>query len=1190
MADPVSDQAPAAFPADFDPKKLLPSPPGIGNAAPAAVFAGGGVFTGFSPEAPGAKDPIPIVPWDHEDFSDEEEAEDDMDDFDGEEEPRQLFAEERHFEDMDEYEEAPRFSASDRHQEYLKQVQAEKQSKQQEELLRAKKEARRRKKKQEKLLVAAAARAANRDSIPPEPPVEEVVAEPVVQEEVDEAKEARVRETRRRQKQQYKRLMKTLSLKRRQDLASAEDDKTKEEEYKKKVRENGLKRARKRKEEALARRMELGDVVDEAAGSGAKAVSLLKQAEKNVLAKQNVLTDEDFLNAEEAKEALKRKRKEDARMRQERTRIELEKIASDKRAKVEAEQKKAQRLLNRQKLVRERVLNRVEPKEVNRGEDKENEPVARVAQKKPAEADEEKPVLTEEQKERRRARREAQETSLARLNKAPEKDKPTGAVGRDFKDYKRKLGLEKDTKVFCMTGWYPCVKDALLERGWHFNDDRDSTFYDLKWTLKSNDIDKSIKSNQLTNHFLKNTAITTKAGLTKSIAELHWHCDDHADHVYPRAHDLSTPHGFRAFLDDFRGLEAEKCLKAALRALVVGEDSVSSEEALDDTDATDAVEASDAAEAPTPAENIAEAPAPAESAVDAEDSLDSLEMDELDGVLGDAPAPLLFNEELLRIALRVCRKKLRVLVDDDAELDGGSGYADRLVTDLEWEALQHAQGRVDCSMSLPETMPPSLDTAFKLEEQPDEETDVRSSLDQAGSILARAREDKKARMHKAELLVRRKEARLKLMKTPQSLPEDLREEIEVVVRQLGLKDPQHQLNGGQESTRNTWIAKPAAKSRGRGIATFDDLHRLLDHCDARTGGSGAMWIVQKYMESQLLIAERKFDLRQWVLVTDWNPLTIYFYDECYARFTSHKFTDARESLDNPLIHLVNNSIQKDGKQFHEAVDAENGVPIEDCMWTQGDFADFLNWKMERTDASSPYLEKCKEASDVFKDVVQPEMQKIAVEVLQCARDSIEHRKKSWELYGYDFMVDGELRPWLIEVNSSPACDYSTKVTERYVKRALVDILKVTIDRREWERAPHGDEPDTGGWIPVHKGPFVETPIASLTGGDIFAEGKKVEAPRAIQRRARAAAKKLLAAKQLREERKRREVAERHAPRAAAPLTRDDDLAELDGFLGDDGATASVVVPPPRAAPVAAPRPPSPKQVAVPVVTYDPFAM
>lgn len=44
-----------------------------------------------------------------------------------------------------------------------------------------------------------------------------------------------------------------------------------------------------------------------------------------------------------------------------------------------------------------------------------------------------------------------------------------------------------------------------------------------------------------------------------------------------------------------------------------------------------------------------------------------------------------------------------------------------------------------------------------------------------------------------------------------------------------------------------------------------------------------------------------------------------------------------------------------------------------------------------------------------------------------SQDLVEHRKNSWELYGYDFMLDDQYKPWLIEINSSPACDYSTKV-------------------------------------------------------------------------------------------------------------------------------------------------------------------
>jgi tubulin monoglycylase TTLL3/8 len=32
------------------------------------------------------------------------------------------------------------------------------------------------------------------------------------------------------------------------------------------------------------------------------------------------------------------------------------------------------------------------------------------------------------------------------------------------------------------------------------------------------------------------------------------------------------------------------------------------------------------------------------------------------------------------------------------------------------------------------------------------------------------------------------------------------------------------------------------------------------------------------------------------------------------------------------------------------------------------------------------------------------------------------------MFGYDFMVDTSLNVWLIEVNSSPAMDYSSPIT------------------------------------------------------------------------------------------------------------------------------------------------------------------
>jgi tubulin monoglycylase TTLL3/8 len=43
------------------------------------------------------------------------------------------------------------------------------------------------------------------------------------------------------------------------------------------------------------------------------------------------------------------------------------------------------------------------------------------------------------------------------------------------------------------------------------------------------------------------------------------------------------------------------------------------------------------------------------------------------------------------------------------------------------------------------------------------------------------------------------------------------------------------------------------------------------------------------------------------------------------------------------------------------------------------------------------------------------------------------------------MIDQELNPWLIEINTSPSMDYSTPVTRRLVKMVLEDTAKVVID-------------------------------------------------------------------------------------------------------------------------------------------------
>ena len=100
------------------------------------------------------------------------------------------------------------------------------------------------------------------------------------------------------------------------------------------------------------------------------------------------------------------------------------------------------------------------------------------------------------------------------------------------------------------------------------------------------------------------------------------------------------------------------------------------------------------------------------------------------------------------------------------------------------------------------------------------------------------------------------------------------------------------------------------------------------------------------------------DIRQWVLVTDFNPVTIWFYDECYIRFTTQEYDV--DNLDNELQHLTNNSIGKKYMAKHDE--------IQGNMWFQEEFAE---WLKQQNDGQ-----------DVFHQNIQPLIKKIIVHSLE----------------------------------------------------------------------------------------------------------------------------------------------------------------------------------------------------------------
>lgn len=204
-----------------------------------------------------------------------------------------------------------------------------------------------------------------------------------------------------------------------------------------------------------------------------------------------------------------------------------------------------------------------------------------------------------------------------------------------------------------------------------------------------------------------------------------------------------------------------------------------------------------------------------------------------------------------------------------------------------------------------------------------------------------------------------------------------------------------------------------------------------------------------------------------MLVTDWNPLTVWFYEDCYVRFSCEAYSS--NDLSN-FVHLTNNSISK-----HKKVDFESEEQkfFGQNMWSSQEFESYL----------------LKETGwNVYRDKIKPRIKDIVLWTMSSAQDMIENRKNSMELYGLDLMVDAGFDTYLIEVNSSPSMEHSTPVTSKLVQQMSEDVIKVTVDNLNGRRKVLDD---TGNFTCLVREKTVVAKPSYYMNFNLLVQGEKV---------------------------------------------------------------------------------------------------
>ena len=80
--------------------------------------------------------------------------------------------------------------------------------------------------------------------------------------------------------------------------------------------------------------------------------------------------------------------------------------------------------------------------------------------------------------------------------------------------------------------------------------------------------------------------------------------------------------------------------------------------------------------------------------------------------------------------------------------------------------------------------------------------------------------------------------------------------------------------------------------------------------------------------------------------------------------------------------------------------------------------------------------------DFIKTCVS-QFKRIATDTIKAVSRKMDpqRRQSSFEIFGYDFMIDEDLKPWLIEVNTNPCLELSSPYLARIIPAMLENAIK-----------------------------------------------------------------------------------------------------------------------------------------------------
>jgi len=343
---------------------------------------------------------------------------------------------------------------------------------------------------------------------------------------------------------------------------------------------------------------------------------------------------------------------------------------------------------------------------------------------------------------------------------------------------------------------------------------------------------------------------------------------------------------------------------------------------------------------------------------------------------------------------------------------------------------------------------------------------------------------------------------------------------------------------------NLWALKPVRGAGGSGVRVFSDAHLLMAALRRREGH----YLVQKVVERPFLLSGRKATLHTFVLVTD--TLDTFVWRGAYARLASVTYGTVAADAKPPPTPAASTAAADAASTAAVRVPATrarwvhitSGAAQSDCE----DYERFEQGNIVTLPALSEHLDATGEYGEgAMLRAVLPRVRRIVADAVRGGSPRLRRGcrgRRCFEILGADFVLDEDLRPWLVGMSECPSLDGPTHEQDDNVRAMLTQALAIAVDPLcpASMALPRGDADDGLDWEPAPGPPTGVDAAAAAASATQRAGPPSVSASSPVRGAGDAASVSASSA------------AGRDASSVLSPRTHDDDRASgEDPFSGFD---------------------------------------